>query len=225
MFLKDLNSELDKFHLLKHSFYKDWSEGNLSLEDLREYSKQYFHHVDAFPRYLSRVHSLCADISSRQVILHNLVDEEDGDENHPTLWIQFAEELGVSEEEVRNAKLFDKTKALVKGIMELCSHSYEKGLGALYTYERQVPEVAKSKIDGLKKFYNYSSQKALKFFEVHIGADEWHSQEFADLISSLDKNGKELAKEGAIESAKLLWDFLNGMQDYRALKDIHVPAA
>lgn len=220
MFLKNLNCELDKFHLLKHAFYKDWSEGKLSLEDLGEYSKQYFHHVDAFPRYLSRVHSLCADISSRQVILHNLVDEEDGEENHPALWLQFAEELGVSETEVRSAKLFDQTKALVNGIMELCNDSYEKGLGALYTYERQVPDVAKSKIDGLKRFYNCNSKKALKFFEEHIGADEWHSQEFADLISNLDRNGKELAKEGAIESAKLLWNFLNGMQDYRALKEI-----
>lgn len=220
MFLEKLNNELDKFHLLKHPYYQDWSEGKLTIADLQTYAGQYFHHVDAFPRYLSAIHTQCKDLPSRQVLLDNLVDEEKGDENHPELWMQFAEELGCDRNQVRNAKLLAKTEALVDGFFALCNKSYATGLGALYTYERQVPDVAKSKIDGLKKFYDMGSPKALKFFEVHIGADEWHSQEVADLMLKLDAKGKEEAAAGSIAAAKLLWDFLNGIQDYRAVNSL-----
>lgn len=207
-----LNIKLDELHLLKHPFYQSWSEGKLSQEILKDYSQQYYHHVDAFPRYISTIHSKCADIESRQVLLGNLMEEEQGEENHPELWLRFAEGLGAKREEVKSAKLNKETKNLVDGYYELANTSYAKGLGALYAYERQVPEVAKSKIDGLEKFYGITSEQALKFFNVHITADEWHSDECAQLIEKLSPAEQIEASQGALEGAKLLWKFLDGME-------------
>lgn len=206
-----LNQELDKLHLLKHPFYQAWSEGKLSIEILREYAKQYYNQVKAFPRYISKIHSQCDDIKARQILLGNLIDEEQGEEHHPELWLRFAEGLGVSRDDVESAALKEETRALVEGFFKLSEESYAKGLGALYSYERQVPEVAKSKIDGLEKFYGINTEQALKFFNVHIKADEWHSDECASLIKKLSPAEQEEAKKGAVEGAKLLWQFLDGM--------------
>ena len=52
--------------------------------------------------------------------------------------------------------------------------SYAEDLLYQYTYERQVPEVADVKIDGLKKFYGVRSKEGLQFFEVQCGADVQH---------------------------------------------------
>lgn len=205
-------AQLQDLHLLNHPFYQQWSEGTLPIEVLRTYTKQYYHHVDAFPRYISTIHSQCKDIAARQVLLGNLTEEESGEENHPELWLRFAEGLGVNRQDVKNANLIKQTKELVDGYFELANTSYAKGLGALFAYERQVPEVAKSKIDGLKKYYNLTSEEALKFFTVHITADEWHSEECEMLINKLSKEEQAEAYEGAIEGAKLLWNFLDGMQ-------------
>ena len=90
MFSKDLNEKLDEFHLLKHPFYIAWNKGELSLEIIRDYAEQYYHHVKAFPRYISATHSLCEDISKRKVLLENLQEEEDFDNDHPKLWKKFA---------------------------------------------------------------------------------------------------------------------------------------
>ena len=49
--------------------------------------------------------------------------------------------------------------------------SYAEGLASLYTYERQIPEIAETKIQGLKKHYNCNSKKGLEFFEAHKSAD------------------------------------------------------
>lgn len=49
-FLEKLHQELDQYHLLKHEFYQTWNRGELSLDTLQIYAKEYYGHVAAFPR-------------------------------------------------------------------------------------------------------------------------------------------------------------------------------
>ena len=56
-----LNAMVEERSLLKHPFYQTWSAGGLTLERLRDYAAQYYRHVEAFPRYLSALHSRCED--------------------------------------------------------------------------------------------------------------------------------------------------------------------
>ncbi|MFV9991834.1 MAG: iron-containing redox enzyme family protein, partial [Candidatus Midichloria sp.] len=113
MFSVTLVQDLSKYHLLKHPFYQAWNQGALEISTLQRYAKQYFKNVEAFPRYVSRVHSQCAFITDRRVLLENLIDEERGDENHPELWLRFAESLGESREEVSSTCAEGATKNLV----------------------------------------------------------------------------------------------------------------
>src|SRR5437868_8866902 len=53
-FSQELQARIAKYDLLCHPFYKAWSAGELSRDDLREYACQYYHHVAAFPRYLAQ---------------------------------------------------------------------------------------------------------------------------------------------------------------------------
>jgi len=212
-FIETLNARLDQIHLLKHCFYQAWNKGELSRATLQTYAKEYYGHVAAFPRYVSAIHSQCDDIKVRQVLLGNLIEEDQGAENHPELWQRFAEGLGVERSDLRGVAKFKETRDLIDGYFDLVRSDFATGLGALYAYERQTPEVSKSKIEGLKKFYNINDERTLKFFEVHMQADEWHSEECASLIDALDAEGKERAAKGAEMGAKLLWGFLDGMMD------------
>ena len=98
-------------HLLKHPFYQAWSEGRLSLDALRQYAVQYYAQVEAFPRFVSSVHSRCPDIRARKVLLENLVDEELHGTDHPQLWLQFASGLGETPESVRAGKRLELSPA------------------------------------------------------------------------------------------------------------------
>lgn len=210
-FLSELHTKLDEQHLLLHEFYQAWNQGHLSLKTLQTYAREYYHHVAAFPRYISAIHAQCDDIESRQVLLGNLIEEEQGDENHPELWQRFAEGLGVKREAMKQPVEKPQTNDLVQGYFDLVKADYATGLGALYAYERQTPAVSKSKIDGLKAFYDVSDERTLQFFTTHMQADEWHSQECADLIAKLTPEEQKRAAEGAEKGAKLLWGFLDGM--------------
>ena len=52
-FFRELDARVAKYDLLCHPFYKAWSAGELSHEDLRAYALDYYQHVNAFPSYLA----------------------------------------------------------------------------------------------------------------------------------------------------------------------------
>lgn len=223
-FAEQLVSKVSPFHVLKHPFYRAWTAGKLEKESLQHYAEQYHHHVEAFPRYISATHSLTADLKTRQMLLENLVDEEKGDENHPELWLQFGEGLGQSREATLKSSPTEKTKKLVDTFMGLSRSSAEEGLGALYAYEHQVPEVAKVKIEGLKEFYGINDERTLKFFEVHKTADVYHSQAVAEIMENMTDAQKQKVEAAALEAAKALWSFLSGVcescsQDFSAFEN------
>ena len=138
--------------MLSHPFYQAWTEGRLPLDTLRDYARQYFHHVEAFPRAVSAVHSACPDRDGRRMLAENLAEEEGieaGKQDHASLWMMFACGLGENEDAVRGQALNPETEALIETFRRLSRRSYASGLGALYAYESQFPGVASAKIEGL----------------------------------------------------------------------------
>lgn len=213
-FIDQLDKTLDEWHLLKHSFYVDFNKGTVTKDVLRFYAEEYYYHVAAFPRYISQIHSLCSDLKSRQVLLSNLVDEEQGENNHPELWLRFTEGLGGSRDIEKGQPKLDSTLMLVDGYFDLVKENYGKGLGALYAYERQTPEVSITKIVALKEHYNICDFRTLEFFDLHGRVDIWHTEEIRNLIKIMEEKDLEQVFIGAEEGGKLLWYFLDGIENY-----------
>jgi len=140
--LGKIDNDIAAKHLLKHPFYLAWTRGELSREALADYAQQYYQHVAAFPTYLSAIHANCDDQSTRKELLKNLIDEEAGSPNHPELWLNFAEGLGVSAQDAQNAERCPETDNLVDTFRSVCREgSTVEGLAALYAYESQIPAI------------------------------------------------------------------------------------
>lgn len=215
-FAGDLLAAVMQHSMLKHPFYVAWTEGKLSPAVLQEYAKQYYAHVRAFPTYVSAVHSHCDDLATRQMLLENLNEEEQGTENHPELWLRFAESLGVNRDDVKDATLLQTTKDSVARLKNITqSEDYREGLAALYAYESQIPEVARTKREGLKQFYGLDNERGVGFFRVHESIDLLH-QEIEQTVLAREcqsKADKERAIAAAEEAAKALWSFLDGVTE------------
>lgn len=195
-------------HLLNHPFYQAWTRGELSQDVLRDYAAQYFAQVEAFPRFVSAVHSRCPEISARKVLLENLVDEEIKGADHPELWLRFAEGLGVTREQMKATRRSPTTEAMVHAFYGLTSGSWTEGLCALYAYESQVPAVSASKIEGLERHYGITAPRALQFFKAHLAYDVEHSRAVADLIDQ--HTDPQWAERVTADAADALWKFLDG---------------
>ncbi|HVR43228.1 MAG TPA: CADD family putative folate metabolism protein [Thermoanaerobaculia bacterium] len=201
-------------HLLDHSFYRRWSAGELSREELREYARQYWHFTLAFPTFVSAIHSGTDDLEARRLLLENLIEEERGAENHPELWLRFCEALGLTRDEVKGSEANAGTRALVETMRELTREgATHQGLASLFAYESQVPAVAAAKIEGLAKWYDMTAPSEIAFFTVHQEADVHHSatamallERFADDPASADQ-----ADHAARRTLDALYRFLDAV--------------
>jgi pyrroloquinoline-quinone synthase len=203
-----LDQKIKAKHLLTHPFYQAWSKGQLSLEDLRHYSEQYFAHVRAFPTYLSEMHSRCEDLQYRRFIASNLADEEATSPTHLDLWLDFAKGVGADTNAVMQAEIGPGVRNLIDTYRELMKQGTAEAAAALYCYEKQIPEVAGAKIQGLKDNYSITDDSTLKYFAVHEVADVEHSGQWA---SMLENETIALAKIEAVADKALgaLWGALD----------------
>ena len=217
--LDKIDNDIAEKHLLKHPFYLAWTRGELSKEALTDYAKQYYHHVAAFPTYLSAVHAKCDDQPARKQILANLIDEEAGSPNHPDLWKEFAAGLGIEEIELANTAKQPETTSLIDTFRSVCrEHSTAEGVAALYAYESQIPKICESKIDGLRKYYGFTDPRHYRYFSVHIEADKEHAvAERAMLGASIDDDNIAHVRRSVQRVLDALWNLLSGVCQRHAI--------
>lgn len=208
--LETIDNEIAAKHLLKHPFYLAWARGELSKDALTDYAKQYYHHVAAFPTYLSAVHANCDDQPTRRQILQNLIDEEAGSPNHPEFWKQFAGALGANDVD---AAMESETRNLVDTFRSVCrDESTADGLAALYAYESQIPAICESKIDGLKKHYGFNDPKGYEYFSVHIEADKEHSAAEREMLGNYVNDRNAVRVRASVDRVlDALWGMLSSV--------------
>ncbi|MDP9254587.1 MAG: CADD family putative folate metabolism protein [Verrucomicrobiota bacterium] len=208
-----IDNEIEAKHLLKHPFYLAWTRAELSKSALADYAKQYYHHVAAFPTYLSAVHAKCDDQATRKQLLANLTDEEAGIPNHPELWLKFAEGIGASTVDVRASEKWPETKNLIDTFRSVCRDgSTAEGLAALYAYESQIPAICESKIDGLKKHYGFTDPEHYRYFSVHLEADREHAATERTLLNEHIDDQNAAAVTRAVQRVlDALWEMLSGV--------------
>jgi pyrroloquinoline-quinone synthase len=217
-FLSALEERIARYDLLCHPYYKVWTAGQLTRDDLREYASDYYHHVAAFPTYLSALHSRLEDGEVRRAVLRNLYEEEIDGRAHTELWLDFAEGMGADRAEVRERKPLAEVSELVAKFRSVTREgSTAEALASFYAYESQIPRIAKQKADGLAQRYG-ADAKTCGYFELHQFADVEHAQAWHELLSAevaAHPEQAESALDSAENAAKALWHALDGMEARR----------
>jgi pyrroloquinoline-quinone synthase len=220
-FWNRLEERVAPFNLLQHPFYQAWSRGELTREDLREYAGEYWHHVSAFPTYLSALHSRLPDGELRREVLKNLADEEGVDaakaRPHSDLWMDFAEGMGATRAEVEGRAVQPEMTALTATFRELMKETPAAALAALYAYESKVPVIAETKASGLAEHYA-TEGAAARYFTLHKTADVHHAAVWRGLIDAqlaADPTAETAALDAAERAAKALWMALDGVEHER----------
>ena len=199
----ELNARIAQHNLLLHPFYQAWKNGELTREDLREYASDYYHHVAAFPTYLSALHSRLEDGEVRRSVLRNLADEEIHGKCHSDLWLDFAAGFGADVDAVRNSAPSPEMAQLIAQFRTVAKEgATAEALAAFYAYESQIPAVAEEKLRGLKDLYGADDATAA-YFKLHQTADvhhaaNWRSQLEGLLVASA---ASETAGEQAVNAA------------------------
>jgi len=186
--------------------------GHAAEVALLEYARQYFAFELRLPRFLTAMHARAEDRAVRSALLSNAWDEEHGEKNHAELWLRFAEALGLTRAEVRDAKPNEATQALIDAYRDAAEKApLAAGVAALYAYESQLPAVAEAKLTGLEKHYGIGrGTDGAAFFEVHRTLDVHHaSAERAILKDAVATSDGAAALEGTQKALTAWWGFLS----------------
>ncbi len=229
-FWQELNARIAKYDLLCHPFYRAWTMGQLTRDDLRAYAADYYHHVAAFPEYLrifeERLNTAadqCATPEMAQTVSQNRADEEGvgspDRRSHAELWLDFAEGMGANRTMVKGNKPVAEVRELIAAFEKVAKEgSPAEALAAFYAYESQIPRVAKEKAAGLREHYG-ADGKTCNYFTLHTTADVRHAQVWQNLleaqVSMAGDDGITQALDAAEKTAQALWRTLDGIERER----------
>jgi len=223
-FFQQLDTRISKYDLLCHPFYKAWSAGRLTREDLREYAQDYYHHVEAFPSYLAALGLRLEDGELRRAVLANMCDEKgvEGRKGtngvpHADLWLDFAEGMGSS----RNLEWHSpvpEIRQLIRYFNRVAGEGLpEEALAAFYAYESQVPRIATEKEQRLREMYG-ADDKTCGYFSLHAEADVHHARVWRGLLEkriAAHPEAADAALDAAENAARMLWQALDGINSRR----------
>ncbi len=191
-----IDQEVDKRSLLKHRFYKMWSNGELGIDHLQGYSLEYFQLVKVVPELVNNILLKMGESKLRSIVEESQKEEE----SHVEPWIRFASSLGVKKKDLLNHVCDENTKEAVSSLLDLTRNSLDEAICAMYAYEMDLPNISRSKIEGLNKFYNLTSSDSRNYFEIHQEADIRHAAIWRNMIRKIPDHKYESCIDSAVKS-------------------------
>jgi pyrroloquinoline-quinone synthase len=203
-----LAARLEGRRLLDHPFYRRWSRGEVSIEELRAYAAQYRHFEAALPDHLRAVADSAADAALREQALRNLDDES----THLALFDEFVSALGGGADAA--TPVSPAMAELLDVYRRAAARSAAEGFAALLAYEVQSSDVAASKAAGLRE-HGILDGDGLGFWDLHATLDAEHAGWAVDVLSSSDAALSVLA-DSIGSAAGAWWAFLDEREAMRA---------
>ncbi|MDA1208658.1 MAG: iron-containing redox enzyme family protein [bacterium] len=187
--------------LLLHPFYVKWNAGELSMDDMQVYAKEYFQLAKRIPGIVGRVLERAGDRNPamKAMIAENMKEEQE----HVELWKRFACSVGVSNEELENYVPSAKVHEAVSELEAVTEGTFEDGVTAMYAMEKELPAIAQSKKDGLCKFYALTTEDAHIYFDEHLG-EEKHLRVW--MTVDLNESTAKIAAEKSLSAQNKVLD-------------------
>jgi pyrroloquinoline quinone (PQQ) biosynthesis protein C len=194
-----IESARERWNVLRHPFYRRWTAGELTAEELARYAGQYRHAVEA----IATASEAVAAAAPERADLHRHAREE---REHIALWDEFLGAAGGSAE----APPTPETAACAStwaGDGELLGC-----LVTLYAIESGQLSISRTKREGLIGLYGFAEGEATAYFEVHERRDVAHAAEARELLEELasDRDSERLAAK-AEAAFRANWRLLDGV--------------
>ena len=194
LLIKIIDDQISKRSLLNHRFYILWREGKLTINHLRSYSKEYFQLVKAVPELVDNIHENLENYDPRNQYVKAVKNTQYEEYQHIEPWIKFAQSLGIEKQELLEYEGNNEVNLAIENLKESCLSSIVEGASTMYSFEKELPQISKAKIEGLKKFYNIFSDEDITYFKIHQTADIEHARLWKTLLLdyNLVRNTKDL---------------------------------
>jgi pyrroloquinoline quinone (PQQ) biosynthesis protein C len=189
----------ERWNVLRHPFYKRWSDGELSGEELARYSGQYRHAVEA----IATISADAAEALPERPELRRHAAEELG---HVCLWDGFLEAAGGDAADQPTSETEECVRAWT------ADGDLSEKLVRLYAIESGQPEISRTKREGLVDRYGFADGAGTAYFRIHETRDVEHAAEVRELVAEVGADADPDQLVAAAESAfRANWRLLDGV--------------
>lgn len=201
-----LEQSRSRWNVLEHPFYRRWSAGELSRDELAHYAGQYRHAVVALARATANAARAAEPAVAAQ--LHEHAREEQA---HVELWDDFVRAVGGS----CDAPAAPETAACVQAWAGE-GRDLAGSLIALYAIESGQPVISETKQQGLAAHYGIDEKRATRYFALHARRDHEHA---AASRALLEDRGQDVDVDDLVAEAERVlranWELLDGVERRR----------
>ncbi len=188
-----------RWDVLRHPFYRRWSNGELTAGELARYSGQYRHAVEA----IATMSEAAAEALPDRPELRRHAAEELG---HVRLWDGFVEAAGGSAADAPTPETAECVRAWT------ADGDVAETLIRLYAIESGQPPISRTKREGLLDRYGFADGPGTAYFRVHETRDVEHAAEVRELVDEVAPGAGEDELVAAAESAfRANWRLLDGV--------------
>jgi pyrroloquinoline-quinone synthase len=192
-------------NVLEHPFYRRWSAGELSREELAHYAGEYRHAVIALAE-AAEATARAADPAIRTQIEEHAAEEA----QHVELWDDFARavEADLGQEPAEETAECVAAWTAAGNALE--------GLVVLYAIESAQPAISLTKLEGLAEHYGLGEGPATEYFALHGERDHEHAAQSRALIEGrLDGADEDRLVSVAESALRGNWTLLDGVERRR----------
>jgi pyrroloquinoline-quinone synthase len=221
-FIEEIDAGLKAPHrnLVEHPVIGKIQRGELSRNQLKGLMLQLTLQTTDIVRWIGAMYADCPVPAVRRVLFLNLYEEELGGfsntKGHFELCADTARALGATEDELATVQPLPGTQLmLLHGEICLRNRGWVVGLGSSYGLESQSPEAFKRIAAGLRAQYGLDDA-AVRFFDVHVTADEDHSAGLAATLTThaTSEELQRAARDAAWLCAERYFGMLNTYQAF-----------
>lgn len=218
-FRQQLIAARDESHSKNHPFIDKWASGKLSKAQTAVYVVQHYHFVTDFLDWMAYLASQIPMRDVKRHLLTNLAEEEDPEDRHIDMLLDYAGACGVSRDAMLKSKVLPWTQALRDwGWRVAYQAPWQVALaGFLIGLESQPPDIYRRIVPAFARHYGWpEGSREVRFFATHIGADMVHSQRGFEVVETYCDT--EALRGEAIRLVRTAsgkrWNHMNGIYWY-----------
>lgn len=213
-FAEELEQTVRSRHSRVHPFTERWVKGELTRDQLGQWSIQQWHFIGNFSQYMAGVYARCPQRDVRDYLLENMWEEELTATRHSDYLVRFAAACGIDREKFMATAPLPTTEALVDWCRTRAFYDHWLIAAAALNIglESQVVGIMERVTPPLTEKYGFATAD-IGYFEVHWKTDRIHSARAYDLVSKY-ADSPELRSQCLARVARateMRWLFTDGI--------------
>jgi len=193
--IERIDAARERWNVLEHPFYKRWSCGELTRDELAYCAGEYRHAVVAL-----------ADTAAKTGNEEHAREEAE----HVWLWDEFVAAFGATTDREPNAETAECVEAWT------APGNRNEALVVMYAIEAGQPDVSRTKLDGLAEHYGVATDEpGASYFALHTELDHEHAAESRRELELVHGAEDDHLVEVAEAALRGNWTLLDGVDARR----------